>query len=428
MNQGLIDYILRFLIQDDNFKQYDIISYGRKQIKKGLLIYQADFFDKGVYGEKASLPSLPLQMIEDVPVLFGEARIEENEMGIIIYADLIASAYFLLSRYEEWIRSEVRDEHGRFPGRESLPYRAGILDRPVVDEYGKILRKYLRKLGYSVSKPEEGFASVTLSHDVDLPWTNYSFPGAVRRMLGSLRHQRKFILYPLMNFFHYCDWDPYNIFEEIIQKDQGTRYKNVEVIFFTIAGVTETIKSSFDYLPSGAFRKILKIIERYNCQLGLHVSYEAGGDASLIFKEKEKQERITGKQVKASRHHFLRTRELQDMQMLLKAGITDDYTMTYAEVAGFRLGTARKVQWIDPINVELTSLVLHPLQIMDVTLNEPQYMNLSQQEAADYSKKIINNTKRVHGDLCLLWHNTTLAADYPYYTRELYGELLKELV
>ena len=349
-------------------------------------------------------------------------------MGIVIRADLIASAFFLLSRYEEWIRPEVRDEHGRFPGRESLPYRAGILDRPVVDEYGKILRKCLRRLGYSVSEPEEGFASVTLTHDVDYPWTNYSFPGAVRRMLGSLRHQRKFILHPLMNYFHHCDWDPYNIFEEIIQMDQSTGYDNAEVIFFTIAGVTETIKSSFDYLPSRAFRKIMAIIEEYGCQLGLHVSYEAGEDTSLIIKEKEKQERITGKQVKASRHHYLRAREPQDMRMLFKAGIVDDYTMSYPDAAGFRLGTARKVQWIDPINVELTPLVLHPLQIMDVTLNAPQYMHLNQQEAAVYCKRILNNTKRMHGDLCLLWHNTTLAADYPYYTRELYGELLKELI
>ena len=428
MNQDVIDYILHFLVQDDKFEQYDMISYGNMQNKKGLLIRQSDFFKKDIYGGKASLPVLPLRMLEDVPVLFGEPLVEENEMGIIIHADFIASSYFLLSRYEEWVRPEIRDEHGRFPGRESVSYRAGTLDRPIVDEYGRILRKYLRRLGCSVTEPEEKYASVTLTHDIDHPWTNYSFPGAVRRMLGSLRHQKKLIFYPMMNCFHQYSWDPYNIFEKIIRLDRGTPYKNIEIVFFAIAGVAETIKGSFDYLPSKGFKKILSLIEQYGCRLELHISYEAGEDVSLIYKEKEKLERITGKQVKVSRHHYLRAREPQDMRRLLEAGITEDYTMTYADVAGFRLGTARKVQWIDPVNMELTPLVLHPLQIMDVTLNERQYMNLTLQEATEYCKRIMGSTRRVHGDLCLLWHNTTLAANYPCYTRELYEDLLQELI
>lgn len=427
MNQEVIEYIIHFLVNNPEFNQYDMISYGRKQKKGGLLIWQSDFFDERIYGKTESLPKLPLQSMEDVPVLFGEPRVEENEMGLILYADLIASAYFLLSRYEEWIRPGIRDKYGRFPGRESLPYRAGILDRPVVDEYGRILRKYLCRLGYSVSEPEEEFASVTLTHDIDQPWTNYSFFGAVRRMLGSLRHQKKFILYPMMNYFHHYAKDPYNIFENMIRLDQTVQNKDVKIIFFTVAGVSETIEASFDYLPAKAFRKILAVFEKNGCELGLHISFEAGENPSLIPQEKQKQERITGKEVKAVRNHYLRAREPQHMQELIKAGITDDYTMSYASVSGFRLGTARKVRWIDPINRELTSLMLHPLQIMDVTLNEQQYMNLNRQEAADYCKKIMDKTKRVHGDLCLLWHNTTLASDYPFYTRELYGELLTQL-
>lgn len=428
MNQEVIDYIIRFLVNCPEFNKYDSITYGREQKKRGLLIWQSDFFDEGIYGKTESLPKLPLQSMEDVPVLFGEVRVEENEMGIILYSDFIASSYFLLSRYEEWVRPEIRDEHGRFPGRESLPYRAGILDRPVVEEYGGILRKYLRKLGYSVSEPEGEFASVTLTHDIDQPWTEYNFFGAIRRMLGSLRHQKKFAFYPLMNYFHHYEKDPWNIFKEIIQMDRSVPYKDVKIIFFTIAGVADTIKSSFDYLPTKAFRKNLEIIEKNGCELGLHISFEAGEDLSLIPREKEKQERITGRAVTASRNHYLRAREPQDMRMLINAGIRDDYTMSYAQAAGFRLGTARKVQWIDPVKAEVTSLILHPLQIMECSLNAPQYMNLDRQRAMDYSKKIIDNTRRVHGDLCLLWHNTTLASDYPFYTRQMYEKLLRDTI
>lgn len=424
MNQEVIAYIIQFLVNSPEFNCNEMISYGRKQKKGGLLIWQSEFFDDGIYGNTKSLPNLPLQVIEDVPFLFGEPKVEENEKGMILYADLVASAYFLLSRYEEWIQHDIRDEHGRFPGKKSLPYRAGVIDRPVVDEYGRILRKYLRRLGFAVSEPEEEFASITLTHDIDQPWTNYSFVGAIRRMLGSLWHQKKFVLYPMMNFFHHYSSDPYNIFDEIIQLDQAIKYKNVKIIFFTISSVLKTIKSSFDYLPTKEFRKILEGIAESGCELGLHVSYEAGEDPSLIMREKEKQERVTCKAVKSSRHHYLRACEPQDMWELLKAGIMDDYTMSYADVAGFRLGTARKVFWIDPINKKLTSLTLHPLQIMECSLNTPKYMGLERKDAVAYCKKIIENTKSANGDLCLLWHNTTLAENNPSYTRELYRELL----
>lgn len=52
---------------------------------------------------------------------------------------------FLISRYEEMVRRGLRDEHGRFPGKESLPYRAGFLHRPIVDEYRMLLHRWLRQ-------------------------------------------------------------------------------------------------------------------------------------------------------------------------------------------------------------------------------------------------------------------------------------------
>ena len=33
---------------------------------------------------------------------------------------------------------------------------------------------------------------------------------------------------------------------------------------------------------------------------------------------------------------------------MIRAGITDDFTMGYADIAGFRLGTCRSVRWINP--------------------------------------------------------------------------------
>jgi hypothetical protein len=95
------------------------------------------------------------------------------------------------------------------------------------------------------------------------------------------------------------------------------------------------------------------------------------------------------------------------MENLIKAGLTDDYTMGYADVAGFRLGTSRAVRFIHPATKRLTPLTLHPLIIMDASLMEKKYMDLTYEEAVEYCNSLINNIKKVNGELTLLWHNTS---------------------
>ena len=96
---------------------------------------------------------MPLRIWEETPLIYGDERSEIIDGKLVLNADIVASSYFLLSRYEEMVRPDVRDAHQRFPGKESLPYRAGFIDRPLVDEYGRILRQLLREQGVEVPEP-----------------------------------------------------------------------------------------------------------------------------------------------------------------------------------------------------------------------------------------------------------------------------------
>ena len=133
-----------------------------------MCVVASGFFGDG-YGAGDALPSIPLNTIENVPLLFGEPSIQQQGNTLVIHADIIASAYFLLTRYEEWVRPDVRDEHGRFPGRQSLLWRAGILHRPIVDEYRELLKKWLRDVGAEVTSLPASINTVYLTHDVDTP-------------------------------------------------------------------------------------------------------------------------------------------------------------------------------------------------------------------------------------------------------------------
>lgn len=202
-----IQYLVSFLLGEENQSLATLISYGDDGAAP-LVIERSDFFSEGVYLTKKSLPSLPLTELEGIPILFGTSSVREEGERLFLGADLLASAFFLLSRYEECVRREVRDQHGRFPGQESLPYRAGFLRRPVVDEYGALLRRLLRRTGVEVHEPAPGFRHVWLTHDVDEIWTWDNYYRALRTMVKRVLTRQPEKLRPFRSVWNYRKYDP----------------------------------------------------------------------------------------------------------------------------------------------------------------------------------------------------------------------------
>ena len=422
----IIRYIIRFMIderQKDDFTRFvgytsDVSLFANYKV----VIVPSNFFDDGIYGTNATKPLLPLKMIEGVPFLFGTPDIERMGDTIVVHADLVASAYFLISRYEEVLNRETRDEHGRFPGRVSLLHCVGMIDRPIVDEYGKLIRKWLGENGIKTDEFVHLVRKINLTHDVDAPfhcrtWRNVAHHLiSGKNMIEVIREKFK----PLHN-------DLYYNFPWLLQQNNMLQHsvggeRCQSLFFFKSGGKTKFDKPHYDF-KSKDMRVLLELCREQGVVIGLHSSYHAGLNPSLIAAEKQKLEEATGCEVKCNRHHFLSSREPEDMEYLEKEGFTDDYTMGYADVAGFRLGTSKPVRFINPVTRRLTSLTLHPLIIMDSTLSEEKYMNLTAGKAAEYSRQLIQNIRHVNGELTLLWHNT-MVVEQKGYLRELYTKLL----
>ena len=159
----------------------------------------------------------------------------------------------------------------------------------------------------------------------------------------------------------------------------------------------------------------------------MNSSYQAGTTPSLIRKEKTGLEDHIGNNVRFNRHHFLAIREPEDMDQIEAAGVTDDFTMGYADVSGFRLGTCYPDRRINPITRRQSPLRLHPLFILDCTLEEEKYMGLDFNRALTYCRNLVEQVNNVGGELVLLWHNDSVQEGSGSYLRKLYAQLLKEL-
>ena len=410
--QKIIDYIIQFLIRDEHNAHHVGYCNDKTQWSKyKVVIVPSNFFDDDFYGTPKSMPSLPLQEIEGIPFLYGTPTIEKIENTIICHADLIASTYFLISRYEEYINPNTnRDTHGRYIGKLSIPAKANFIHRPIIEEYSELLRKLLspnlantsEKSDITLSPIPQQINHIYLTHDVD-SITNYR---RLRGLIGSILRRENIItiLKSLININN----DPVYTFPWILNQDN--LLSTATQIYFIKA---TRQPSGFDRpsynLTGKNFKYLIKEILKSspNTIFGLHASYKSGDTPDVIPDEQRLlQYAIENQQVTTSRHHYLRSLQPEDMESLIDAHITDDYTMGYADIAGFRLGTCRAVRFINPKTKRLSSLTLHPLTMMDCTLTHENYMGLSYKESLQYAKNLIYETKKYNGDLCLLWHNT----------------------
>lgn len=429
MNQTIY-YIIRFLLGVDRAGAYSsLIGYTsdvRLFHKYKVVIVPSGFFQSSVYGTPESLPQLPLKEIEGVPLLFGTPKEECFEETWVIYADIIASSYFLLSRYEEIQKRDIRDKHGRFPGKESLPYKAGFIHRPIVEEYGKLLRHWLRKACVRIPEPQPELQKIWLTHDVDAPFFCRSLRNICRETLKGIGFRKALKLYqgPL-------EKDPYYTFPWMLEQDSLVKNRfgdRCHILFFLKAGGRHANDKPHYQVRSHDIQKLLHLFKKNKALLGLHSSYEAGIYPDLIPEEKMRLEHDWKlENIHLNRHHYLASREPEDLTKLIKAGITDDFTMGYADVSGFRLGTCRPVKWINPMTRQLTSLTLHPLSVMDCTLSESQYMGLSPDEAYQYCAGLVREIRQHRGEIVWLWHNTSFAGTENDYHKKLYVRLLNLL-
>lgn len=431
----VISYIIRFIagdhVQESILKKIGYTADEQEITKYKVVIKPSGFFDDAIYGTEASIPTLPLKLWEEVPILYGEETTETVGETLVIHADIIAGAYYLISRYEEMVRRKTRDDHNRFPGKESLPYRAGFIDRPIIEEWGLLLRNKLREAGLKVSEPHKEIRKVYLTHDVDQIAHYRNFRGMLGGILRGIKRPKE-AKQAIRSFFGGLIFDPWYTFPYLFRLDHELRQKmgddRCEIITFirSYSGKKKEDKPAVN-LAHPDYQTLIRYIRRKKVSIGLHISYEAGCRPELIAEEKRKLEKFTRKSILYNRNHFLNNREPEDFEFLFNSGITDDFSMGYADMAGFRLGTCKAVQWINPAKKRLTGLTLHPLLIMDCTLHEKKYMYMNAHDAYQYCINLINTVRNFNGELSLLWHNTMVEKNSKLYHRKLYRDTIKYL-
>ena len=316
--------------------------------------------------------------------------------------DLFSAAFFLLSRYEEYLPFEA-DQHGRFPAKESMAYQHNFLHLPIIQHwcmaFAKYLQAYYPKL--IIQYPSYKFIP---SYDIDYAWSYLYKPilrqvGAISREMAKGQWKR---LLERANVYSKNKKDPFDVYQQLREWHQAHR---LSPIFFFLLADQNTYDKNISHSNRQFQNLIQKIARQY--KIGIHPSYQSNTDNNILKKETSRLKAIARKDITKSRQHYLKLSFPQTYHRLLQLGIREDYSMGYAAAIGFRAGTALPFYWYDLSTDQVTDLKVFPFQLMDVSLKD--YLGLSPNEAKDSIQQIIEQCKQVGGIFIPLWHNSSFS-------------------
>jgi len=316
--------------------------------------------------------------------------------------DLLATIFFHLSRYEEYLPFKA-DHHGRFPASESWAYQNNCLQLPIVDLLVLELKKALKKRFPSILFKSQQF-QFSPTYDIDMAWA-FRHKGWKRNIGGYLKDGLNGQFIALKNRIKThlsLQKDPFQTFDWL---DGINRKFNLQPIYFFLLGDYAKYDTN-NLVTAKPFRQLIKTLAILY-EIGIHPSYQSAGQQKIIEKEKQRLMDITQQKIQRSRQHFLKLSLPQTYRQLIQAGIKADYSMGYAMATGFRAGTSLPFYWYDIAAEMSTDLSIHSFQVMEVTLKE--YLKLSPEGAKAHIQKLMATTKSVNGVFCSLWHNSSFS-------------------
>lgn len=345
-------------------------------------------------------------------------KVNENKADFPF--DPFSAAFFLISRYEEYWPHK-KDGYGRFTVDQSIAYKHGFLQFPVIDQWAMDIKRKLQERNPKMEVKEPRY-TFTPTIDVDVAYA-YKLRGLIRTLGGAIRSITHFDPEEFFQRFRVLGgWekDPFDTFK--YQHDLHKKHK-LSVIYFILFADYDVNDKNISVLNK-RFQHLIKSLGDY-AEIGIHPSYNSFERPARLRKEIERLSATINKEITRSRQHFLRINFPSTYRQLDDSGIKHDYTMGYARHIGFRASTARPFYFYD-LEMEMpTYLQIHPFAVMDGTLKD--YMNLSPQQSEDNLKALIDRTKAVNGEFISLWHNHSLSDQGEWAGwRRVYEALLEE--
>jgi len=394
-------------LENNSLSQNDIvISYSKNPTHffcNQIIIFPSNFFGKN-YLKKKSLPKIPLKRRQKLPIIYQGVNkinnhIKKTKNLIETDIDIIASSFFMITRYEEVILKK-KDEFGNFKEENNLTYKENFLSRPIVDEYIELLWSWLKKLDPILKKKNpwgnKNFA-VALTHDID-EIKKYRRPPIftiVRAIKEKKLKKAKKIVCNYIRVKTGLEKDPYlKSFDYITNLEK--KYGFQSSFYFMTSGERYSLQDH-------DLKKIFQKLKKENFEIGIHPSFKAYNNLQTLKLDKKKLEKTVGEKIIGGRQHYLNWDVLRSWETWEIAGLKYDATLGFNKYIGFRCGTCRPFKPFALLKNRVVDIWEIPLIIMDGALSKKRLALIREYNPLLQYIKIV---KKYQGIFVILWHNS----------------------
>lgn len=354
-----------------------------------------------------------IHQVLQFPILFI------SQSGCLLGYDIFSAVFYMVSRYEEYLPFSS-DSYGRFPEKLSTSGTLGFTQIPIVHLWARDLLTKLRELypdiPVGITAPNALF-----TYDIDVA---YAYRG--RSFFTHVASLAKNVLRGQFNVVH-NKWTHRFGLRSDPSDTYYIMYSNpIPVLYFMLLKKNRT-QYDRNLNPRHAAMKALILLCRNHTEVGIHPSYYSMEQNHLIDEEKLQLQTILKENITKSRQHFLRFRMPDTYRVLLKAGITDDYSMQYPEMPGFRAGICVPYPFFDILADSITNLTIHPGCIMDTTFRDD--IKIPASESWEWYMRLCKAIAEVGGTFISIWHNDTLwnnlADNHPLAFKQIHQKLIQ---
>lgn len=335
-----------------------------------------------------------LDYYKNLPVLFSSNG--ESDFPF----DIFSAIFYLITRYEEYLPFEP-DKHGRFQPHESIAYKYNFIEEPIVEKWIELFKNFLQKrfTQFEFNKTPGNYLP-TIDVDAAFSYRNKGFLLGTAVILRDLFKGKGHQLINRLKVLTNLSADPFDNFDFLWKNFKKSEKK--PVVFF-LSGNRGKYDKNIS-LNTKSMRNIIQQVSKY-ADIGIHPSYASNSSFTLLEKEKKNLENITKNSVIRCRQHYIILNFPRTYQNLIKLGISEDYTMGYAAINGFRAGTCTPYNYYDLSKDKETCLKVFPFQAMDATFRT--YLKQKPTEAEKKIFELYNKVKAVNGTFIMIWHNDT---------------------
>lgn len=357
-------------------------------------------------------------LFDALPILFwgdvSSAKFAEiNGKKLTLHADILAAAFFMLSRYEE-IDSPHLDKHGRYKYSASVSSRYELIDLPIVDIYSLLLKTWLEALTGERITPPHRF-TFHFSHDVDYLFLSHPFLKWLDVMARDLAKGRlDFFRQDFPSLFQSYTEDAY--FRDLHRLVEMAQSNGSQDVFYLLTSREPFARDGYS-LKNRRVRKVLEYLKDSGMQIGLHASYRSYDKPVLYKTEKQRLEAAIGRTCRGSRQHYLRIRTPYTWKHMKAAGLEYDESYCFSEHEGFRCGTCYPYTVFDVQQDRELDFTELPLIVMETSLRV--YRGLSAEQGFENIMKLARTCQKVNGTFTMLWHNTCLSREWQAWGRQL---------